>query len=58
VHAERIYRIDAGTSAYSMLLPNADALFDGGPDVDGAVADDLPEDQVLALAGPVEVVAA
>lgn len=47
VASNRIFRIDAGATAYSMFLPNADFLLDGGPEVDGDAADGLPEDGVV-----------
>jgi hypothetical protein len=47
VPPERIHWVRGSTGAYSMLLPEAEALFDGGPEADGPAADGLPEDAVV-----------
>ncbi len=47
VPPESIRRINAGTIAYSTFLPNADALLDGGTQVDGEAAFGLPADGVV-----------
>jgi glycosyltransferase involved in cell wall biosynthesis len=46
----RIHRVFGCSAAFSMLLPDADARLDGGPDADGAAADGLPAGAV-ALPG-------
>ena len=47
VPAERIFRVQGNSGTYSLLLPNAKSLLDGGREVDGSAAEGLPEDVVV-----------
>ncbi len=47
VPQNRIHHIEAGSTAYSMFLPNADFLLDGGQEADGKAANGLPADGVV-----------
>lgn len=43
----RIHRVPGTSAGYSVLLPEAESLLDGGREADGAAADGLPEDVVV-----------
>ena len=43
----RIHQVRGTSAGYSLLLPNAESLLDGGREVDGLAAEGLPEDGVV-----------
>lgn len=47
VPPERIHRVQGTSAGYSLLLPDAETLLDGGREVDGPAAEGLPEDVVV-----------
>ncbi len=47
VSEKQVHHCVASTATYSLFLPDADALFDGGPEADGKTARGLPSGGVL-----------